>query len=398
MRRPSPTYLTAAELQAHCCDFLLPVLALAPYKRSLTAARLLGLLLCAAAWQASLAHVCGLLRDAPSDQTVRNALHAQLTDPFDLQRRLNRGLRLTCRRLCRRKRGYPLAVDLTYLPYYGKNHDAPEVVCSQRKQGTRRFQAYATAYVVWHGERYTLAFTQAEQRESLAEVLRRLLRQARQTGVKWRYVLLDRGFYQVEAIRYLYRAREAFVMPAIIRGKKGRTPAECRGTRQIAAYKRSGFFTHRLVHRQKGSATVRICAHARNHAGAKGKHGRYVWLYAFWGVQPGTVRWVSVTSRQRFAIESSYRQLNQVRARTSSRDRCLRLLYVGLALVLRNLWVWWHWEVLSLARRGGRQLRPELLPLVAYVQRLADTVQQELGGLRDINLTPPRPRSHHSTS
>src|SRR5205823_5990809 len=106
---------------------------------------LLGLLLCAAAWRASVAFVCGLLEGAPSDQTVYNALHGQLTDPLDLRRRLNRGLPPACRR----RRGYPLAADLTYLPYYGKDHDAPQVVTGKRKQGTRRFQALATAYVVW---------------------------------------------------------------------------------------------------------------------------------------------------------------------------------------------------------------------------------------------------------
>lgn len=395
MRRSSP-YLTSTQLQAHCCDFLLPFLQLTPFKRSLTPARLLGILLCAAAWQASLAFVCALLRDAPSDQTVRNALRAQLQDHEDLQRRLNRALQATCRQLRRRKKGYPWAVDLTYLPYYGKNHDDPEVVRNKPKQGTKRFQVYATAYVIWYGERYTLAFTQVEQKESLAVVLKRLLRQARQTGVKWRYVLLDRGFYQVDCIRYLQQAREPFLMPAIVRGRQGATAAQCGGTRRFAAQKRSGFYEHRLQNRKKRVATVRICAHAHNHGGKKGKHGRYVWLYAYWGLQLRTARAISATYRQRFAIESSYRQLNQGRARTSSKDRCLRLLYVGLALVLRNLWVWWHWEVCSVRRRGRRLLRLELLPLVAYLLRLAQIVQEELGGIKDIDLTPPNSRPQNA--
>lgn len=115
-----------------------------------------------------------------------------------------------------------------------------------------------------------------------------------------------------------------------------------------------------------------------------------MWLYAFWRVKLGTVRWVSATYRRRFAIESSYRQMNQGRARTSSRDRGLRVLYVGLALVLRNLWVWWHWEVLSVRRRGQRYLRQELMTLPAYLTRLAETVTNDLDGFRDINLAPPR--------
>ena len=43
--------------------------------------------------------------------------------------------------------------------------------------------------------------------------------------------------------------------------------------------------------------------------------------------------------RQRFGIESSYRQMNQVRARTSTRNPVVRLLLVGLAFVLFNLYI-----------------------------------------------------------
>ena len=43
--------------------------------------------------------------------------------------------------------------------------------------------------------------------------------------------------------------------------------------------------------------------------------------------------------RQRFGIESSYRQMNQVRARTSTRNPVIRLLLVGLAFILFNLYI-----------------------------------------------------------
>jgi putative transposase len=43
--------------------------------------------------------------------------------------------------------------------------------------------------------------------------------------------------------------------------------------------------------------------------------------------------------RQRFGIESSYRQMNQVRARISTRNPVIRLLLVGLAFVIFNLYI-----------------------------------------------------------
>lgn len=62
------------------------------------------------------------------------------------------------------------------------------------------------------------------------------------------------------------------------------------------------------------------------------------------------------TYRSRFGIETSYRQMEQARIRTSTRDPLLRLLDVGVALILRNVWAWLHWQILSPPHRGGRRL------------------------------------------
>jgi putative transposase len=43
--------------------------------------------------------------------------------------------------------------------------------------------------------------------------------------------------------------------------------------------------------------------------------------------------------RRRFGIETSYRQMNQVRARITSRNPTIRLLLVGLAFVIFNLYI-----------------------------------------------------------
>jgi hypothetical protein len=63
------------------------------------------------------------------------------------------------------------------------------------------------------------------------------------------------------------------------------------------------------------------------------------------------------TYRTRFGIESSDRQMNQARGRTSTQRPELRLLYVGTSLVLRNERVWLHFAGLSTPRRCGRPLR-----------------------------------------
>ena len=57
--------------------------------------------------------------------------------------------------------------------------------------------------------------------------------------------------------------------------------------------------------------------------------------------------------RRRFGIETSYRLMNLVRARTTSKSPTLRLFYVGLALTMLNLWLFVKWTFVSRPRRGG---------------------------------------------
>jgi putative transposase len=76
---------------------------------------------------------------------------------------------------------------------------------------------------------------------------------------------------------------------------------------------------------------------------SKGRYGRHTskWFaYAVAGLPAGMLpAQIFELYRQRFGIESSYRQMNQVRARTSTRNPVIRLLLVGLAFVLFNLYI-----------------------------------------------------------
>ena len=109
------------------------------------------------------------------------------------------------------------------------------------------------------------------------------------------------------------------------------------------------------------------------------RQGKQRLIYAFWGLKPPSFDWVRETDRQRFAIETTYRQLHQARIRTTTRDPLRRLLYVGIALILRNVWVWLHQIILARPRRGSREIRLDLLRFRRMLQWLAHVVEQRLG-------------------
>jgi putative transposase len=344
-------------------------------------------LLYAAARITSLAAACAALRDAPSDTAAHDALLAGLPDFAELQRRLNRALQGDLPQALRRRR-QPLAIDLVLIPYHGEPlHQEREIYRSQPKSGTTHFHAYATAYVIRRGRRFTVGFTAVYQGESLAGVIRRLLAQAAQAGVRPRYLLLDRGFCSVEVIRYLQAGRRPFLMPLPRRGRKAGHPKGSSGTQVFTTWKRSGWGHYTLTNAQGQKATVAVCVKCRNRRGERRRRGREALLYAYGGgLCPGSFRWVQETYRSRFAIETSYRQLHQARIRTCTRDPLLRLLYVGLALVLRNVWVWFHWECLAAPRRGGRRLvlsRLRLRQMLLWLQHVAELrlgIRDEIAG------------------
>ncbi len=348
--------ITPRDIHHHAARLCQHHLRLQDHGPKCTAVNLLMVLFYAAARLISRAAACASLRDAPSDSALHAALMATLPEIHELQRRLNRALQGDLPQALRRRRP-PLAIDLILIPYHGEPKDDPrEIYRGPAKSGTTHFHAYATAYVIKKGQRFTVALAYVMKGDDLADVLRALLRQAAKAGVRPRYVLLDRGFYSVSVIRYLQAARYPFVMPVPAKGRKADHPKGPSGTRVFHLRKRSGWGRHTLRNAAGQKATLQICVRCRNYRGQWKRRGRQALVYGYWGLSPSSWLWVAQTYRLRFAIETTYRQLHQARIRTCTRDPLLRLFYVGLALLLRNVWVWLHWEVLSHPRRGGRRV------------------------------------------
>lgn len=324
-----------------------------------TVATLLRVLFFAAARTTSIFDATQRLAESPSDQAVRNALIAQLPASMSrLEERLNHALQAKLPKRLARRRHWPMAADITEICYYGQPwKQQRELRRGKRKAGTTRFHCYATLYLLSRGRRFTLALTYVWKDDTHADVLRRLLEQARRIDLWPQYLLLDRGFYGLETVQYLKSVSCPFVMPVVHRGRRSKKPlSQLKGTRRFLAWKKSGWSTHVMKNRRQ-QTSVSICV-------VKSKQPKLRPLvFAFWGFRPPSPAWVAQTYRKRFGIETSYRQMNQGRIGTCSRNPHLRLLLVGIALVLRNLWVWLHLCVLGRVRGRGIELHLERLRL-----------------------------------
>ena len=82
--------------------------------------------------------------------------------------------------------------------------------------------------------------------------------------------------------------------------------------------------------------------------------------------------------RRRFGIESGYRQLHQVRARTTSQNPAVRLLLVGLALLILNVYLALR-RIWLTVRHFGRRTRRLWLTLKRLALMLFRLIEHRYG-------------------
>jgi len=282
----------------------------------------------------SIASACQELQGAPSGNRLREVLVEALPDRAGLQRRLNRIYRQQLHpSLLKGRRDYTIAIDLTLIPYHGQPYqDTKEIVRGAPKSGTTHFHGYATVSIVHDHRRYVVALHFIEYGEAMAEIVRWLIKRLKSLKIRIRRVLLDKGFCSKPVFKVLNQHTLSYVMPIPVRGKSG-------GVRRLFQGK-SRKTTYTFESPKYGQYTIPAVVVKRYSKGRYGRHTSKWFAYVVAGLPASLLpAHVFELYRQRFGIESSYRQMNLVRARTSTRNPVIRLLLVGLAFVLFNLYI-----------------------------------------------------------
>jgi hypothetical protein len=377
MRSGKHSIVSATEVHHWALQWLLDARLLKDHGPLCTAAVVWNVLLRAAARMISVFAACCDLANAPSQQAVFNALNDGLPRTLAvLEKRLQWALIGAMPRSARR-RAWQMAIDWHLVPYYGEPQNSRnEIIRSKPKQGTSQFHAYATVCIVQYGERYTVALTWVRRHESTVTVLRRLLAKIRESGLKIKRLLLDRAFFTHAVMGWLQDERLPFLMPVMLRGRKPKKGKARRGLHKIKQQK-AGWHTHTFK-RGEQTERVNICiAYRTYHHRKTRKRANQKLLFAAWGVR-GTPTEIRERYRQRFGIESSYRQLRQARIYTCTRDPRLRLVFIAVALMLRNLWVWIHTTILADGRGDDQTIHLERLRFKRLLDWIAQMVVTEL--------------------
>ena len=316
-----------------------------------------------------------LLDDVPCGNTVRSIVKEMLAAAGQLAKleaSLNALLVKQLPQKLLRSR-LPGAIDITEIPYHGQHEEDEEMVRRGRaKSGTTHFHCFATLYVVKKNKRYTLAITLMRRSDKALAVLQRLLARGQTLSLRLKRLYLDRGFDNNGVIAYLKQQPFPTIIPLVIRGKTGGTRALLVGRK---CYHTS--YTRKSVTYDQETFPVHVvCIYSK---GRYRRRGLYRFAYVVIGQVKMQPRQVADEYRRRFGIETSYRMMNTVRARTTSKSVQLRLFFVTLAFLLLNLWSYVKWSHLYVPRRGPRQILHRLLPLARWRLWLWEMVKQRLG-------------------
>jgi hypothetical protein len=342
------------------------------------------LLLAAAARHTTLEAACADLTGAPDANTVRGYLTEQLS-PLripDLEQQWNDLLRSLVPDWLR-ARPQEIAVDFHDEPYYGREQpdDPDNWVCrGEARAGTTRFYRCATAYLMLHDLRLTLAIVFVKPKMDKLAILKRLLSAVRAAQIRIKCLYADKGFCCIEVLRYLTRWRIPAIIAMPIRGKQAGSRSLCRGPKSYRT-------TYTLQSAEHGKLSVPVAV-VRTYQRRRSGRRQLRWLlYVVLKVDGPLVR-VRRRYRRRFGIESGYRLMEAVRARTTSPNPALRFLLMGVALLIVNTWIRLHWLYLRLPGRGPRRVARWRFRLDRMKSFLTRAIERFYGVITAVDLAP----------
>ena len=338
----------------------------------ITTSMVLNVLLKAAVEKRSIEAVCADLTGVVDSNTLREALNQALRveDLRQHESEFNAAL-AKCIPAQMPHQGMEMAIDFHNEPYYGKTEAMQNFTCrGEAKDGTTYFWRIASLYVIWRGVRLTLALTYVLPKESTLDILQRLLRCQAELGFRPGMLYLDKGFCNGEIISYLQTAHLSALIACPIRGKatKGGTRALCHGRKH---------YRTRYTFSNGTSADLAIVPTLKRDK-KTGKRKRtwlvYVLIHLDWSAKKAQQRY-----RRRFGIESSYRQLRQLRAHTNSRNVALRFFYLALALLLVNVWTYLRCACTRVIGHGPFRLDLDRFRLARFIAFLRRAIEQAFG-------------------
>ena len=228
------------------------------------------------------------------------------------------------------------AMDKHQIPRYDDGMES-FLTRGKRKAGTMKFETYATLQCVEEGRRAQIACTHIGILDDNAEVIAGLLGQARLREIEISLLLLDREFYSASCMVRLEKEGQRYLMPCKL------TPAVKRAIMEYTEGKRRKV-SRCTVTPSEGREVASFNIVILPRKGSEKETDPLKRLIAFATNIPRrfvlwNVKRLPDDYRTRWGIETGYAGVEGFRARTTSKNHSLRLLYFFYALILYNAWL-----------------------------------------------------------
>ena len=248
-------------------------------------------------------------------------------------------------------KSYHFAIDFTDDPYYREIVDVNKdyVIKSKMKDSTTTFYSYVSLYITTKGQRLTLAVLPVKKGVSKVEYIRKFLAFIDDAKVNIDVLCLDRGFYSNDVFSFLQTENIPHIVPVRKHGKE---------LKEILRGNHSRYARYTMMGTGE-PLEITLAIDVQYLQGKNKKFGNVNLGYVVYGIDWNPRR-VYRVYKNRFAIESSYRMRNIVRARTSSRNIAIRYLLTIISFLLKNIWVSLQWIFFSRVRRGPRTIDEDL--------------------------------------
>ena len=278
--------------------------------------------------------------------------------------------------------GHMLAIDKHLIPFTGADRHNDRLVISGRpKGGTSRFETYATMQVVTEEQLPTISVVRVTEDVSKIEFVRKLLSESRKMGLKKSIILMDREFSNVDVMRFLDERGERFLMAV------SKTPGIKNAVAEFRRGKRKAISRYEM--RSNDGTTFRFWLVIKKRL--RKKKGKRRWEYLTYATNverqyiKRTIKDIPEEYKKRWRIENNFKSVEQMRARTGSRNHAIRVFMFFLSMTVCNLWytaVRKMNEVIEikLGRHAKKNIASSvfLVLLIALVKRIIKSADRKL--------------------
>ena len=272
------------------------------------------------------------LQEMPSARWLRDKLAT--IDQYNMENLCDAMLQRTIKKL---DRTIPVkvAIDKHLIPRYDKDNML-HLVYSKIKNGTKQFECYATMQIVDSSANLVLDCACVTRASNNVDFVRKFMEKLTINRIKTSLILLDREFYFTDVIRVMCKHKRKFLMPA----RKNSTVK-----RIIEQYHRGEIgcvYKYVMNNAFGNSARFNLVLTRSNRYNDESAdiYDKYLVFATNLDVKYALnqISRIPQEYKKRWGIETGYRQIKQIRPRTTSRNHLIRILLFYVSLFMHNMW------------------------------------------------------------